>query len=183
MKEKKAQYIMSKYLEKSWGVRLDPNPGGADFRHKGNAIEVKGSGFRVSQAVNQFSRYATEFNKFGIAFPTDALNATNLFHLHVLGTIWYPTFNKFLYVYLIFEEGQKYGIMEITDASNVLRMILDEFNEILKIWEADKIKKLLNRTELFIRKLNTWIRVAARRKVESDPNTIWIEKLGMTEQA
>lgn len=98
MDEVTAQGIMGRYIERIWKVKLTPYKTGPDFRHKGNAIEVKGGEFKVSRAVSQFSRYALEFNEFGVAFPVDALNSRNLFHLYVLGTFWYPTFRKFLSV-------------------------------------------------------------------------------------
>jgi len=133
----------------------------------------KGSRFRVSRAVNQFSRYATEFNEFGVAFPIDALNATNLLHLHVLGTIWYSAFSKFLSVYLILEKKQAYGILRISDASDLLRRILDTFKETSK-WKEREVKKLLRKTEFFIAELDSLIRHGASVMVDSDSSTAWL---------
>ena len=175
MNEKVAQTVMSLYLKELWGVKLSPKAVGADFRHKGNAIEVKGSGLRVSQAINQFSRYATEFNDFGIAFPFDALNATNLFHLHVLGTIWYPAFSKFLSVYLIFRDADagRYGVLRISDASNLLRMIFDVLKKTYR-WEEKEITKLLEKTEYFIKSLDPLIQRGAVSMIMSDSRTTWL---------
>ena len=43
MDEELAQRIMAKYLEREWGVTLNPRKSEPDFLHKGKAIEVKGS--------------------------------------------------------------------------------------------------------------------------------------------
>ena len=175
MNEKVAQTVMSRYLKELWGVKLSPKAVGADFRHEGNAVEVKGSRFRVSQMVNQFMRYATEFSEFGVAFPVIALRATNLFHLHVLGTIWYPAFRKYLSVYLIWEGEHKYGILKISDASDVLRRIFNILKEKYR-WEGKEVTKLLEKTEFFIKQLDPLILYGAISMIESDSSTTWISK-------
>ena len=176
MDEPTAQNIIARYVERVWKVKLAPYKTGPDFRHRGNAIEVKGSNFKVSKVVSQFSRYATEFNEFGIAFPIDALNNTNLFHLYVLGTFWYPTFRKFLSVYLIFERKESYGVLRISDASELLRRILEMESKITVKLEEKQVLERISRMKFIIKDLDSMIRLFAGNMVDSDTTTEWFTK-------
>lgn len=176
MDEAKAQNIIAHYVERVWKVKLAPYKTGPDFRHKGNAIEVKGSNFKVSKVVGQFSRYATEFNEFGIAFPIDALNGTNLFYLYVLGTFWYPTFRKFLSVFLIFERKESYGVLRISDAGELLRRILEMESKITVELEEKQVLERINKMKSIIKDLDALIRQSAGKMVDSDTTTEWFTK-------
>lgn len=176
MDEPTAQKIMTHYVERIWKVKLSPYKTGPDLRHKGNAIEVKGSKFKVSKAVGQFSRYATEFNQFGIAFPVGALNSKNLFHLHVLGTFWYPTFRKFLTIYLIYEKTESYGVLKISNASDLLRRILEMEPKVTVKLEENKALEKINRIKSIIKEIDPMIRYFAYNMVDSDTTTEWFTK-------
>ena len=101
MEEELACQVISRYLERYWGVRLNRRSSGPDFLHKGNAIEVKGSDFHWSDNVQQFARYAQEYGEVGIAFPTDALDTWNLIQMHVFASLSYSAFSKYLGIHLI----------------------------------------------------------------------------------
>lgn len=176
MDEELAQKIMAIYLKIEWGVKLKPRKSGPDFLHKGKAIEVKGSDLKVANAVLQFARYTNEYTDFGLAFPYDALSGKNLIQIHVLSKIWYTMFNKFLTVYLIREQSERYGVLKIYSASDLIRMICEHLN-LATLWREKDMEKLLKNIELTIKKsFNYTMRNEAKSLVDTDNDTIWLPK-------
>lgn len=173
MDEETAQSIMSKYLKREWDVDLTPRRSGPDFLYKGKAVEVKGSDFRVREVILQFARYAAEYTELGIAFPTDALNSANLLQFHVLGTVWYEAFNKYLTLYLIRQRNERYGVMRIYDATNLLREICSHLKK-AKLWQETDIKKLLKNVKIAARTLDDIISHEAGAIVDLDSSTKWL---------
>lgn len=173
MDEATAQNIMSKYLKREWGVELNARKSGPDFLYKGKAVEVKGSDFRVKDVILQFARYASEYTEFGIAFPTDALNCSNLLQFHVLGTVWYRAFDKFLTVYLIRQHNNRYAVLRVYDATDLLGRICSHLKE-APIWDEKDIKKLLKNVKHAAKVLDDIISHEAGAIVNLDSRTQWL---------
>ena len=173
MDEATAQSIMSIYLKGHWGVKLNPRKSGPDFLYKGKAVEVKGSDFRVRDVILQFARYASEYTEFGIAFPTDALNCANLVQFHVLGTVWYTAFNKFLTLYLIRQRNDRYGVLRVYDATDLLGKICYHLKK-APIWRETDIRKLLKNVKGTAKCLDDIISHEAGAIVDLDYKTQWL---------
>jgi len=173
MNEATAQEVIARYLEEEWKVKLSPRKSGPDFLYRGRIIEVKGSDFRVSKAVRQFARYATEYADFAIAFPADALNSINLIQLHVLGSIWYRAFGQFLTVYLILGKEERFGVLKISDATDLLYKVVTHIRENL-IWDRKEMAKLLSSTEFLIKELERVIIFATTEMVDTASDTRWV---------
>ena len=175
MEENVVQEIMSRYLESEWSVKLQPRKVGPDFLFKGKAIETKPTDFKVTDVTNQLARYASEYTEFGLAFPADALNSANLIALHILGTIWYPAFEKWLTVYLIHETPQYYGVLKIPDVSDLIGRICTRIKNLGTLKEKDTHKLIAN-IESISKGLDKVTILSCINEIENNTSIRWITK-------
>lgn len=175
MDEAIAQKIMSEYLERVWNVKLEPKLSGPDFLYKGRAVEVKGSDFKVSNIALQLTKYGAESEELGFAFPVDALDSTNLIHLHSLGTIWYNAFEKYLEVYVIVELEHKYAVLKFSNAADLVYNIFSYIRENSKLNKRE-LSKLLEDVPTFTKNLDSMIHEALTQIITSREQTVWLDK-------
>ena len=172
--EPQAQKIMQKFLEKKWNIKLRPRVSGPDFLHKGDAVEVKGSNFKVVGNIKQLAKYAQEYREFGLAFPTDAVNIENLVQLHIFGSIFYKAFSKFLRIHFITEKEEgRFGVLEFYDASDILPKVINRIKE-FGDWKESDSTKLRENITFTLKKSDEILAHASKLIVQENSSTEWL---------
>ena len=110
MKESELYKIIAAVIRNEWGRDLTYRSSGPDFVFEGKAIEVKDSNFRFRKNVSQFTRYMLDYNDFSIAFPANAMNATNLIAITIFELMVSEAFSRSPKYYIVATSAGLYHV-------------------------------------------------------------------------
>lgn len=163
MKEGQLKKVMTKYFEikrEAFKVQKGPGP---DILKEGTALEIKGSIFKVPQALGQLTRYALNYGGLEVAFPLHTLDLPQAFSF--LCGLWllekaiqYKNImgQKNIVIYMAdkIEQG-KYSVLKYNSVEDLLKKIKDKLEqEIYTIPRGEDIEKIEGIISSMITKIN-----------------------------
>jgi len=143
--EDKVRAVIIKHLREQNEEFVPQKGAGPDIVKKGVALEVKGSGFDLNEALKQLTRYAFTYAGLEVAFPVDAINLNFLHGLYFLeraleskGSLINRTvINMYLVAKL---DEEEYVVAEFGSVKILCERIVEKLSERVKVLfeEPDK---------------------------------------------